>query len=189
MNKTFLEFLNEVRDSTKVYTEKKVKDKIDKVTLELKDNDSGKFTKLIKEYAKLKESISDLEIRQKELNTKIKAETEELFDAEDVIYTRVIDTVSATLSLSKKTVVTTTKVDYQKIIDSISELVPELTDKINLLIEANTKISTAERSPALRVDLKEGFLDWIKSLYTKIKSWCLSYDKKLDAINSAIDNL
>lgn len=189
MKKSFLDFLNEARDETKKYTEKKVKGEIDRVTLELKGNDSGKFTKLIKEYSKLKATISELEVRQKELNTKIKAETEELFDAEDVVYTRVIDTVSATMNLSKKTVVTSTKVDYQAVIDSISELVPELSEQIKLLIEANTKVSSTEKSPALRVDLKEGFFDWIKGLYNKIKSWGKSYDKKLDSINDAIDDL
>lgn len=186
----FTHFLfKEARDQNLDYTEKKVKGEIDRVTVELKGNKSGNFTKLIKEYSLLKGKIEDLETKQKELNIKIKAETEELFDSEDVVYTRCIDTVSATLSLSKKTVVTSTKTDYQKVIDAITDLVPSLAEQIQELIDANTKISTTEKSPALRVDLKEGVWDWLTGVWSKIKSWAKGYDKKLDNIKDMIEEL
>lgn len=200
---TFKEYLEEARNPALTYTEKKVKGEIDRLTVTLEGNQSGKFTKLIKEYSKLKNAIDTLEEKQKLLNAKIKMEVEELYNAEDEILTRVVETVSASLNLSKKTVVTTTKVDYQKIIDQITALVPELTEQVNELVKANTKVTTANKSPALRVDIKESEeteeetleegLDWksvksaLKSLWSTVKSWAKGYDKKLKDVNKLIE--
>lgn len=189
MIKTLKEYLREQRDPDLDYTEKKAKGAVDKVIVELKGNQSGKFTKLIKEYSSLKVQIDALEVKRVDLNAKIKDETESLFDAEDEVYTRVVETVSATLNLSKKTVVTSTKTDYEKVIEQLLEMVPDLTDKIQELIEANTKITSSTRSPSLRVDLNEGVFDWIKGLYAKIKTWAKGYDSDLKSLNKLISQL
>lgn len=193
--KSFKEYLEEARVSTLEYTEKKVKGQIDRVIVSLQGNESGKFTKLIKAYSELKTATEELELKQKALNEKIKDEALEYFDSRDEVLTRVVETVSASMTISKKTVVKTSKTDYQKVIDAITELVPELKDQIDKLIEANTKISETEKSPGLRVDLKEsevleeGFKTYLKSLWSKIKSWTKSYDKKLNMVKEQINQL
>lgn len=171
------------------YKEKKVKDKVERITLELTGKHSEKFTKLASKFKEVKESLEELTDVKNEMNEHIKAEALELFDAEDEILTRVIETVSMTVTISKKTVEEKSKTDYEKAIKMLSEMVPELTDKINDVIKACTEVTKNEKSPALRVDIKEDMSDIINmakkkflSLYKKIKSWMNSFDSKLKAV-------
>jgi hypothetical protein len=190
----FSEFvLKEGRSEDLPYTEKSVKGKLDKVIVELKGNQSGKFTKLAKRYQELKEATDELEKKQKEFNAEIKKEALDLFDAQDEVMTRVVETVSMTIQLSKKTEVTTSKVDIDAIIAGLSLLVPELTDQINVLVEANTKVSKSVRSPALKVALKEGILDnikdWISGVFDSVMLWTKNFDRKKDKLQVQIDSL
>jgi hypothetical protein len=189
----FSEFLKEGRSEDLSYTEKSVKGKLDKVIVELKGNQSGKFTKLAKQYQALKTATEELEKKQNEFNAEIKKEALDLFDAGDEVMTRVVETVSMTIQLSKKTEVTTTKVDIEAIIAGLAELVPDLTEQIKMLVEANTKVSTSVRSPALKVALKEGILDdvkeWISGVYDTVLSWTKKFDRKKDKLQTQIDSL
>jgi CRISPR/Cas system CSM-associated protein Csm2 small subunit len=161
----------------------------------LQGNQSGKFTKLISNYKKIQKAVEALAKKQGELNAHMKEEVEDLFDAEDEVYTRVVDTISATLTLSKKQSVTTTKIDYEAILAKITELQPELEEKIKELTTEFTKVTTAEKSPALRTMIKEAesleeglkelakyVKDIAKAALSAIKGWGKSYDKKLEKI-------
>lgn len=186
--------LTEARDPKLDYADKKVKGAIDRVTVALTGNQSGKFTKLSKEYAKLKKATETLAAKTSIINAKIKDEALALYDAQDEIYTRVVDTVSMTITISKKTEVISSKTDYDKIIAGLLELVPELTEQVNDLIKANTSVKVSERSPSLRVDVKEA-LDFsevkafAKKIYSGVKSWAKTFDKRFNKLQSLVDAL
>lgn len=143
--------LNESRNPDISYKETKVKGEVTKVLVELNSKKSEKFTKLINRYGQLKRAIETLTERQELENEKIKNEVADLFDAEDEVLTKVVETVTATLTLSKKQVTIATKVDYDKVLATITEMVPELEDEIKKIVAGFTTVTKSLKSPALRV--------------------------------------
>jgi len=176
------------------YTEKVVKGKIDRVIAEFTGNQSGAITRLAGRYQRLNDAIEIMGKKRNELNTQIKGLAEELFNDEDTVLTRVLETVSFTLTISKRAPAPDkVKIDYDKIIEALSKLVPiELQPQIEAITEAYTTIiAQPEKSPALTVKPKvaESIGDWgakilkiINALSTKIKAWAVAYDKKLNAL-------
>ena len=186
--------LAEARDPELKYVDKRIKGKLEAVTVELSGNQSGKFTRISREYARLKKATEKLAEKRDALNVKIKEEVEGLYEAEDEIYTRVVETCSMTMTLSKKTISETSKTDYEAIIAKLTEMVPELTDQINDLVKEFTTVKPVEKSPALRVTVKEGLelgdlKKLAKAFFSKIKTWARSYDRKLKSIEKSIDKL
>lgn len=189
--------ITEARKSELTYSEKKVKDEIDRVIVALEGNESGKFTRLITRYKRLQKGVAALSEQQEILNAKMKEQVEDYFNAEDEVYTRVVDTISATMTIAKKTVATSKKVDYDAIIAGILELVPELTEKVDELKKQHTKITQTEKSPALRTTIKEDIVSdvfkmiksSVKQLLSQIKAWGRSYDKRLNKVNSLISKI
>jgi hypothetical protein len=98
------------------------------------------------------------------------------------------------MNISKKSEATTSKTDYEAIVNELLILVPELTDQIEELKKTFTTSKTVEKSPALRVDLKEG-LDLaglkklVKSVYSGIKSWATGYDRKLKSLQKRLEKI
>lgn len=202
MSKLLKELLNltEERDKSLQYTEKKVKGQIDRVIVELTGNQSGRFTKLVKQYIDVKEDLDALETVRLALNETIKEEMIPLFNATDEVYTRVVDTVGASLNLSKRVKATTKETtDYEKIYEGMVALVDEdLKKKLEELKKSFTSIANVnEKSPALRVDIKEGMIktvvSFIKDVTRKFTSgltkWTSSYDRKLDKLRMMIEEL
>ena len=199
-----LDLLTEARRSDLPYTEKKSKGAIDKVTVALSGNESGKFTKLAKRFKELKEKTDELSKATDKLNAEIKEEAIEFFDAADEIYTRIVETCSMTILIGKRqpdSIEKTEKVNYEQIIKDITALVPGLKDKIDEIIEANTQVEEklkVAKAPQLRVDLKEDFsIDAIlkfarsigRKLLSSIKTWGRSYDKKVADLRKRIEQL
>jgi hypothetical protein len=199
-----LNILLEARRADLPYTEKKSKGAIDKVIVSLDGSQSTKFTKLAKKFKELKEATEELSAKTNALNAEIKDEALDLFDASDEVYTRIIETVSMTLNISKRqpdSIEKSEKINYEKIITDITALVPELTEKIAEIIKANTTVeekTKVAKSPALRVDLKEAsnFKEIIafakrtfKSMLSAIKFWGKTYDKKLADIEKRFSQI
>lgn len=199
MKTTFKEtiILSEARNPDLTYSEKVVKNKIDRVTVELAGNPSGVMSRLTSRYDRLDKAIKTMSVKRNEMNEQIKENATGLFDAEDIVLTRVVETVSFTLTLSKlvKSSEQNPKVvvDYEAIAKELAKLIPE---ELQTQVEAITKMYTevsiaADKSPALRIKnkndkLDEGLIDSIKGFATKIvkwakstASWAVGYDKKL----------
>lgn len=193
--------LLEARDPKLTYkTKTKGKDAakvIDKVILELEGNQSGVMSKLTSRYHRLDKAVKLMAEKKLELNAKIKDTVEGLFDAEDVLYTRIVETVSMTITLSKAEKAETKQpkivVDYKAIVQALSEMSDELAEKVKEVTMLYTVSVPPEDTPvALRVKskLEEGVMvdGWkkFKSLLTKsvksLTSWALKYDKKILAI-------
>lgn len=143
------------------YKETKVKNLLDKVTVKLSGNRSGVFTRLAKKYKQIDRLIDSLNAKRDQLNEQVKENIGELFDAEDEVLTRVVDTVSLTATLAKRVAAsskTTTDFDAEGFVEELYEMMPELTEQLNVLRNKYTIIETVdvpEKSPALRVKVKE----------------------------------
>ena len=175
------------------YTEVKVKGEIARVVAELSGNRSGAFTRLGNRYKKLSDAIEKLSEQRNKLNDEIKGRVEELFDATDVVYTRVVETVSVTATLSKASKGESKEVvNYEKIAEELAKLIPEeLQSKVEELTRMYTTMKEGStRAPALRVTVNEGVFDTLvsklKGWFGSIIKWASSYDKKLAAIKSQL---
>lgn len=196
-----------------------IANKIEKVTATLRSHDSARYTVLANKL----EEISKLNTEIKKLQGEVKAETkeliEDLFDAADACKTRVVETVSVTLQLSKVPKPTET-VQYAKVLDALEKhLTPELIVVMNKLKEDFK--STTQKSPSLELirgtkvpmtdvevvkttkgkgkgkgvkeaSMFDGVWSWLKPIKetaTLIKRWATNYDKKLLQLRALLDEV
>ncbi len=189
------DLLNESRNPNWKYIEKRTKGALTKVTLELEGNDSGAMSRLMTRYKRLDRQWKMLEERRNEVNRQVKDVADQIFDAEDALSTRIIETVSYTVMLTKATPASekaaTSKTDYESAFAELARLVPELEDKAKEILAKYTELVPPKDTPsALKytAKLEEGFGDAIRGWVSKAKafvkemlSWGRSYDAKLDA--------
>ena len=189
------ELLVEERNKDWKYTEKRVKGALNKVILELEGSDSGAMSRLMTRYKRLDRQWKLMEERRNEVNRQVKDVADRIFDAEDALATRVIETVSYSVMLTKATPASekeaTKKVDYESAYAALARLVPELEEKAKAILEQYTELVPPKDTPsALKYTpkLEEGVADTIKGWVAKAKafvkemfSWGREYDAKLDA--------
>jgi len=182
------------------YKEKKVKGVLDRVTLTLTASNSSKATILAKKYNEIKILSEQLSEMKDLFNLDAKEHMLQYFNAEDEVLTRVIKTVSLTMTLSKRSVANYERTDLEGFYQELLVLLPELEDKLKLLRDKYTKIEKLEKSPSLRVklpgekatgdDVEESINEalgdiWGKitalgsRLFTIFKEWGKQYDHKL----------
>lgn len=145
---------------------------------------SQTYTKLAQKV----ERISVLESELKALKEEVKQETREnvtdLFDAEDAVRTRVVQTVSFILTLSKDPKATETP-KYKDILEALTE---HLTPELITVLEGLKKqmVTVTQKSPSLKIEpIAEGVLG---NLFARIKEfvfkWANKYDQKLAALKA-----
>lgn len=204
MQLTFKDYISlfEVRKDNIEYVEVKVKDKIARVVTTLEGNQSGVITKLAKTYMQLDRAVKALAERRNANNEELTDTVSSFFDeATDSVYTRVINTVSFTLTLAKQTPPEDkTTVDYEKICAELKKLISEdLIGKIAEIEKQYTTVIPKEtqklKKPGLKVDVvKEGFIGDLNQKFkavltiflAKIKAWGKDYDKKLSALEKQL---
>lgn len=201
MNKmTFREtlVLSEARREDLKYTDKVVKNKVDRVIVELSGSDSATMTKLAGRFERLEKALKTMATKRDELKDQLKEKVTDLFNSDDVIYTRVVETTSFSMTLSKlvKSSEQDPKVvvNYEKIAEELAKLIPaELQAQVEAVTKMYTEVSiAADKAPALRVkskvdeSLNEGILDMIKGMAAKVTkwvksmaTWAVGYDRKL----------
>jgi len=136
------------------YKDKVMKGVIERVTVELEGKESAIFTRAAKRYKQMDRLLDAIQEKRNELNGQIKDKVLEYFDdAADIIYTRVIDTVSMTATVSKTTPATPSSkeevVDYEKVMKKLMELVPEIEGKAKELIKEFTAIKSVAAKPEI----------------------------------------
>jgi hypothetical protein len=188
--------LFEARNPKLTYTEKQVKKVLDRVTVELTGNESGVMSRLTTRYSRLDKAAKLMQEKRNALNEEMKQVAESLFDAQDEVLTRVVDTVSYTITLSKaekaESKSPTKKVDYSAVVKELAQMLPELQEKIDQITEQYTEIIQPKDTPVkliVKSKLDEGFTAFAKSLVKSfkemlksIKSWGKDYDKRLAAL-------
>lgn len=183
--------LSEERKEGVKYTEKQVKNVVDRVTATLAGSDAANMTKLANRFAQIDNRLKVLKEKHSELNDKIKGDVGDYFNAEDAVLTRVAETAQFTLTLAKEIKKADgQEVDYNSIIAALSALVSaELQPRIDEIIQKYTKVIPAGepiKKLSVKRKLEEGVLDKLKELGAKflksIMSWAGKYDTKLDAL-------
>jgi len=189
--------LFEARNPELNYVEKQVKKVLDLVTVELSGSKSGSMTRLMTRYSRLDKSAALLAERREATNLEMKDKVADLFDAADEVLTRVVETASFTITLSKAEKGADkkpkTSIDYEAIVKELQVMVPELEEKIKEITKKFTEITPAKDSPiTLRVRSKvdEGvvgdILKSVKAFAKSIFSWLKSYDRRLAVLKSKI---
>ena len=185
--------LTEARQPGVKYSEKQVKNVLDKVTATLKGTDAANMTKLAKRYARLEASMKAMKEKHDELNKRLKGDFENLFDAEDVVLTRVVETAQFTLMMTKEIQKTepSKEVDYNSIIAALSALIPnELQDRVEMITEKYTKLippkPPVKKLTVSKEVVSEGIIDSIvkraKAFLKSMLLWGHRYDKKLGSL-------
>lgn len=185
--------LSEARNPKLSYSEKRIKTTLDKVILELDGTSSASMSRLMTRYKRLDQSAKLLLDRRNTVNADIKTMIEGMFDAEDAVASRIIETAKYTILLSKASKGADkppkVTVDYEAAFNALSKLVPELDEQVQAIVSKYTTIEPAQDTTAkLKVTIKEGFaaslINAVKKFAAKIKAWALSYDEKLDALKA-----
>lgn len=184
-------FIAEARKKDVTYKIKEVKGKVEKVTAELTSKKSELFTKLAKKYKELDIKLEELSSQREELNAEVKALISDYFDAEDEVFTRVIETVSLTATMSKASK-PSEKVNTEAVLEELVKLVPNLTSTVDKLKTQFTTISKPKASTlSIKINEENSFFKKIKAkahnLLNSIKNWATSYDKKLMRIKHMIN--
>lgn len=154
-----------VTDNPNITYKEKTKGKgankiVDRVIAELKSHPSAIYTKMARKYAQIDRIKKLIEEKRNELNEQAKKDITALFNTEDQVYTRVIDTVSLTLTLAREEEpeeVTDTTVDYEGFMEELYETLPELEGMLKTILDKYTTIESyvpEKKSPALRVKVK-----------------------------------
>jgi len=178
------------------YNEKKVKGVLDRVTVELAGKNSEITTKLAKKYKEIDNLEKQLSALRETFNLDAKQHILQYFNAEDEVLTRVVNTASLTLTLSKRVVKSEEVVDFEGFYKQLLVLLPEIEDKLKILKSTYTKIEKKETSPKLTVkipDTNESINEAIGDFWSKVTSfgnqllkvftaWGSQYDSKLDAL-------
>ena len=177
------------------YEVKKEKNAITKVTAQLSSYDSGKYTRLAQNFARMEQIALETVELQTSMKADMRAAFEPLFNAEETAYSRVIETVSFVMSLTKNPAPATT-VRYSEVLKELEEhLTPEL---LTVLESIKAKYSKANESKPSSFSYKpkaggvgdqsesvqeSAMVDKMKSFFSKylekITQWGSSYDSKL----------
>lgn len=165
-----------------------------KVTATLTSYNSQSYTKLAQKVERMKALSAEV----KQLTEEIKQETREdiadLFSADDIVHTRVVETVSFIMSLSKDPSATETY-KYAEVLKELTEhLTPELIVRLTD-IKAKFK-STVNKAPSLTITAKESVMEGVwakmKGFFARYKQaimgWADSYDAKFDAVKAMINS-
>lgn len=172
---------------------REVDGKTDKIVAHLKSYDSAKYTNLAKKFLQIEEMEKEIKKLKEEIKDETRFLVADLFEAEDIVRTRVVKTVSYTYTLSKNPEATTTY-KYAKVLEELEkELTPELITKLNTIKESFKTVT--QKAPSLKVEpnVNEGIADKIKGAWGRIKevfatikdkfsAWGKSYDRRLEEL-------
>lgn len=196
--------ITEARNPKLKYTDKVVKDKLERVTVTLESTDSATMSRLAKRYVRLETSLKAMQEKRNEMNAKLKGVVEGMFDPEDAVVTRVVETVSFSLTMAKevaKDIPESKKLDYEAIAKELIKLIPEeLQSKVQEITDTYTKIipaSTKAGVKSLSVSpLEEGVVDVAKKAMRALVSrsrqfiqWATGYDKKLSKLEARFNEV
>lgn len=164
------------------------RDEKDRVTVYLTGRESETQTKINKIDAKLAEKAKALARERKDATEAQKARFKELFDAADEAKTLVVETVSFSQTLSRKSEVEKSNIDYAGLMDELRKLKPELNTQLDALLEKFTEIKQVEVPQKLlapqKLPLKENFIrkvvQTVMKFVGKFKQWSRSYRSRLD---------
>jgi len=157
----------------------------DKAIVNLRGTDSMVYTKLAQKVQRIEQLEKEVKALKADVKEEAKVHVADLFAAEDEVRTRVVQTVSFVLTLSKNPKPTET-IQYSKVLAELEQhLTPEL---LTMLEELKRQFLTiSHRDPSLKVEpqsesLHEGIGDYFAKLRNFVANWGRKYDRKLLAL-------
>jgi len=193
-------FENRITDNPDVSYELKGKSgaaekrgEFEKAIVTLTGAKSGVYTKYAREYQEIDNKLKELETLRDSLNTKVKSSIEELFDAEDAVYTRVVDTVSMLATLSKYVPPSQYQEEEFDVAGFMAELTQTASEELLPIITAMkakyTKIVEKQKkevAPRLSIKAKES-INEENEIYPDLKLWADGFSEKIDQRLSSFD--
>ena len=178
-------------------------DDTDKVIAILKNHNSAEYTKLAGKLERIKKLEQEITAEENEVKELIKNNVAGLFGANDVTKSRIIDTVSFIIELSKNPNATVTY-KYAKVLE---ELEKNLTTELIKVLEAIKEKfkTTTQKTPSLKISRKdainqsmlakhpidentfEKFKDYYEKFENMISKWAEGYDRKLNYLKRTVD--
>lgn len=164
----------------------------DRVVAQLKSYESATYTRLANRVEEISRLEAEIKAAKAEVKSMTRQHVADLFAAEDAVKTRVVDTVSFIMTLSKDPKPTET-VQYAKVVEALTEhLTPEL---IKVLEQLKKQFKTVtQKEPSLRITRKEDLAEaiisklgeYLRRFLAWVTSWGQRYDAKLDALRRMV---
>jgi uncharacterized protein (UPF0335 family) len=154
------------------------------VTAKLRSYKSQSYTKLASKVERISQLESELKTLKEEVKQETRENVSELFDAEDAAHTRVVQTMSFILTLSKDPKPTVSP-KYKEILDALSE---KLTPELIVVLEELKKqmVTVTQKSPSLKIkQINESFFsDLLTRTKKAVLRWGRNYDAKLQHLKN-----
>lgn len=158
----------------------------DSVTAQLSGMKEKIPNKLAEKSLELKNTIEALENERTQLHTTIGEGSKAIFDANDAVLTRYIETSKAIITLSKETQDVASQeetIDYETVLQEIYKLVSKkLIPEIELIVKNNTKIVTKVKKGSatkVMVRAKEPKIESIENSTNETEQWLDTYKEKV----------
>lgn len=181
------------------------KDEVDKVIAVLRGGKSAEYTRMGTNFNKIKQLEAEIANLREEMDADLRAAVAGVFNPEDAVYTRVIETASFVFEISKDPKAAET-VQYSKV---LAELATQLTpDLVTALEVIKAKYTTQQKAKPAAIKsvtdkrvkpkeesiqegvLEEGWIEQFKAAWTgfvnKVKGWCSRYDQRLAALKAQV---
>lgn len=129
---------------------------IDSVIAFLAGKTSERFTKMARRYARAKRIEKMLAMEKKKLNIEVKDACEELFEAADDVYTRVVDTATMVFKLSKAGESENTKFDKEAYMAELEQLSGMAIDELEKLKKKHETIIKSKVASKLLTPKEKG---------------------------------
>lgn len=159
-----------------------------KVIAKLYSYNSQSYTKLAQKLQKIDNLEAEIKAIKLEVQGEAKENINDLFDAEDAVRTRVVETISFIFTLTKDPKETVSP----KYKDILAELETHLTPELIVVLEKLKKqmVNVTQKSPGLSVkSLKESVSNIFNKIKNAIFNWGTKYDQKLNALKIAASTI
>jgi hypothetical protein len=159
---------------------------------------SEKYTKLAKKFQEVDILTKQLGELRDAANEEAKNSIEELFDAEDAMFTRYIDTVSLAITMSKDQEATSSEssdLNVNAFLDDLMALVGnDLQPAVTKLLDQHTKVTTKMRAgqrgrvsvklptPVQESEMTDKLAAYVSTFAGKVMNFVGRYDSKLAKI-------
>lgn len=157
-----------------------------KVTAQLASHISGKYTKLMQNMDQIATLSAQLEELKEQVKQQRREDVADLFDADDAVLTRVVETKSVVFTLSKDPKATEAP-KYKVILEELEKkLTPDLIKVLTALKAEHVTIT--QKEPSLKYAAKDvdESVGSTSVLASKVFNWLPKFDARLAAIKNAI---
>lgn len=158
------------------------------VVAKLRSYKSQSYTKLAQKVQRLSSLEEEVKRLKEEIKDEARSEVADIFNAEDVIHTRIVETMSFILTLSKDPKPTESP-KYKEILETLSEhLTPELIAVLEQL--KREMVTVTQKSPSLKVKTRESVMESVRTqaLVQHVDRWAENYDNKLEQLRSTVEH-